>query len=1070
MGNNQSSCCFASPAEKYEVPILPAQQDGAPKATDDNLKSVPKPGETAAGATGTDGGASSVNIASATAGTFATTDPNLVAPELAPEMGLPYQFHHCGPPLPPCDDMRLRTINALKTAGSVKMDADAIDAPPDPEIASILKLVQSIFEAPAALVALFDDRRIFIRDAEGAFKRGDFPWRWSFCGWTMASRNDQIMVIPDALKDARFCNNEMVRGGPGVRFYCGTPLIASNGHRIGTLCFADVKPREFDASRCVVLNNLAELVVRHLEKDIALQLRAHDNNSLAAAYGNLRRTLDCFDHCVALVDTSAAGWRILFVNNPACKMLGIERESLQGSFLSRLLADVDGSMLPTDTHEKAAAQGREFQVNSRLTREVTEELDEKEKSTALVTKEHRYLLTFRPASREDLDEGTLSIGVPSFIPTNAKLLEGTAGDSGSLASATSSVGAAQRRPDRLYFMLMQDAVKLEAERAAAKAKAEAEAKVAAASMLTPGGSSNATSSAFSTDRDLQQPPESINGLSMGHLLGKGAYGSVYHGTWYGTSVAVKIIDEELPSGAESIAPPIEAILSKELRHPHIVATLRCARRIINPSGSSHGVSSTTGRLSRAALTGGGVTMTSGGNHSRGGFSDDTARTASTLDNTSAAGVAAGGSCVQPHTAVAGNAQPSDGWLADEMPRSSPNGTAAPVVAAAKKQSGGSDGTAASGFTAAGTSGAMTGSGSGSGIGASTAAESMAGDSSHVTNSAKAGSELSVNASANAPEKRRADISLAAGGSLAEGKAAHLRSASAAAPHGPEGTAVAAAPAEPAERTSAEDSEEYDDFNCAGGDSNMSPFMMAPGSAPPQDSAPRGGPGRGGSEHWPHDEVLVRHQTWLIMEYCDRGCLQDAVDRGWLRVSSALESSGPRMDAVLATAVELASALAFLHSKDIVHGDMSAWNIMLCTSGATATVGGRGFVAKIADFGLARHLDIRTKIETRTYGTLTHMPPEALRDGVMSKATDVYSLGVLLWQLYTSSRPWAGLRHGQIIVMVVTQRARLRFPDGTPPAYEALALACMEHDPKKRPAIEAVLAELEVMRNDWVTTS
>ncbi len=118
----------------------------------------------------------------------------------------------------------------------------------------------------------------------------------------------------------------MVRGGPGVRFYVGTPLIASNGHRIGTLCFADTRPRDFDASRCVVLNNLAELVVRHLEKDIALQLRAHDNNSLAAAYGNLRRTLDCFDHCVALVDTSTAGWRILFVNNPACKMLGEQQQ------------------------------------------------------------------------------------------------------------------------------------------------------------------------------------------------------------------------------------------------------------------------------------------------------------------------------------------------------------------------------------------------------------------------------------------------------------------------------------------------------------------------------------------------------------------------------------------------------------------------------------------------------------------------------------------------------------------------------------------------------------------------
>ncbi|KAG2432963.1 hypothetical protein HXX76_008691 [Chlamydomonas incerta] len=1024
-----------------------------------------------AGAKGSDGGASaSVNIASAPAGVFATTDPSIVAPELAPEMGLPYQFHHCGPPLPPCDDMRLRTINALKTAGSVKMDADAIDAPPDPEIASILKLVQSIFEAPAALVALFDDRRIFIRDAEGAFKRGDFPWRWSFCGWTMASRNDQIMVIPDALKDARFCNNEMVRGGPGVRFYCGTPLIASNGHRIGTLCFADTKPREFDASRCVVLNNLAELVVRHLEKDIALQLRAHDNNSLAAAYGNLRRTLDCFDHCVALVDTSAAGWRILFVNNPTCKMLGIERESLQGSFLSRLLADVDGSMLPTDTHEKAAAQGREFQVSARLTPAVTEELDLKDKSGALVTKDYRYLLTFRPASREDLDEGSISIGVPSFIPTQAKMLEGAASaaasDSGNLSlSANSSVGAAQRRPDRLYFMLMQDAVKLEAERAAAKAKAEAEAKAAAASMLTPGGSSTATSTAFSTDRDLQQPPESINGLSMGHLLGKGAYGSVYYGTWYGTPVAVKIIDEELPPGAESIAPPIEAILSKELRHPHIVATLRCARRIINPSGSSHAVSS-TGGMSRAALTGGVVGTTSSGNNSRGAFSDDTARAMSTAAGVVDGAAAAAGSCVLPRTAAAGTVQPSDGWLPDEMPRSSPNGSSPNGGAMAKKQSGASESTA-------GSSVAVPGSGSGSGTGATTAVGSTATDSPLVNNSANGGSELSANASANASENRWAIINLAAGGSLAEGKKARRRSTSAA-PADPEAAAAAATtvaadataePAGPQEPTSTDDSEAYDDFNCAGRDSNMSPFMMPPGSAPPQDSGGRGGPGRGGSEHWPHEDVLVRHQTWLIMEYCDRGCLQDAVDRGWLRVSPALESSGPRMDAVLATAVELASALAFLHSKDIVHGDMSAWNVMLCTSGSTAAVGGRGFVAKIADFGLARHLDIRTKIETRTYGTLTHMPPETLRDGVISKATDVYSLGVLLWQLYTSSRPWAGLRHGQIIVMVVTQGAKLRFPPGAPSAYESLALACMDYDVKKRPVIEAVLAELEAIRRE-----
>jgi hypothetical protein len=114
-----------------------------------------------------------------------------------------------------------------------------IEAPPDPEIENILKLVLSIFQAslmqlqenrsppqfaqkrlargggwrqqssfprsrtlgpscsqqvPNALVALFDERRIFIRESQGCFQRGDFPWRHSFCGWTLASQSDTVSV------------------------------------------------------------------------------------------------------------------------------------------------------------------------------------------------------------------------------------------------------------------------------------------------------------------------------------------------------------------------------------------------------------------------------------------------------------------------------------------------------------------------------------------------------------------------------------------------------------------------------------------------------------------------------------------------------------------------------------------------------------------------------------------------------------------------------------------------------------------------------------------------------------
>lgn len=71
-----------------------------------------------------------------------------------------------------------------------------------------------------------------------------------------------------------------------------------------------------------------------------------------------------------------------------------------------------------------------------------------------------------------------------------------------------------------------------------------------------------------------------------------------------------------------------------------------------------------------------------------------------------------------------------------------------------------------------------------------------------------------------------------------------------------------------------------------------------------------------------------------------------MDRGWLRSGASCLSSMPRMDAVVGTAAEMASALSFLHARGIVHGDLSAWNVLLCTSGSSAAVGNRGFVAKV----------------------------------------------------------------------------------------------------------------------------
>lgn len=59
----------------------------------------------------------------------------------------------------------------------------------------------------------------------------------------------------------------------GILSYIGTPLVASNGHRIGTLCFLDVKVRVITAAQVAVVNSFSELIVRELERQVQLRYR-----------------------------------------------------------------------------------------------------------------------------------------------------------------------------------------------------------------------------------------------------------------------------------------------------------------------------------------------------------------------------------------------------------------------------------------------------------------------------------------------------------------------------------------------------------------------------------------------------------------------------------------------------------------------------------------------------------------------------------------------------------------------------------------------------------------------------
>jgi len=161
--------------------------------------------------------------------------------------------------------------------------------------------------------------------------------------------------------------------------------------------------------------------------------------------------------------------------------------------------------------------------------------------------------------------------------------------------------------------------------------------------------------------------------------------------------------------------------------------------------------------------------------------------------------------------------------------------------------------------------------------------------------------------------------------------------------------------------------------------------------------------------------------------------------------------------ILQVSLEIASAMSHLHHLGILHSDLNGNNVLL----TKPVHGGEGFTVKVSDFGLSRVQSENKSVETETFGTVTHMPPELLCEGRLSKAADVYAFGVLMWELVTGKRPYAGLRHPQIIAQKMKDlpQYRLQWPMGANKTIKAIAQQCLLSDPHQRPSFDTLVARL-----------
>ncbi|MGC1359435.1 MAG: GAF domain-containing protein [Xanthobacteraceae bacterium] len=139
---------------------------------------------------------------------------------------------------------------------------DILDTPAEQAFDRITRIARNVFGVPISSVTFIDGHRQWFKSRQGVLEHQTCKAD-SFCN--VAIRQDEVLVVPDALNDPRFADTGLVKGAPHVRFYAGAQLRSPDGHGLGALCVIDTKPREFSANEIAILRDLGDMIMRELE-------------------------------------------------------------------------------------------------------------------------------------------------------------------------------------------------------------------------------------------------------------------------------------------------------------------------------------------------------------------------------------------------------------------------------------------------------------------------------------------------------------------------------------------------------------------------------------------------------------------------------------------------------------------------------------------------------------------------------------------------------------------------------------------------------------------------------------
>jgi len=199
----------------------------------------------------------------------------------------------------------------------------------------------------------------------------------------------------------------------------------------------------------------------------------------------------------------------------------------------------------------------------------------------------------------------------------------------------------------------------------------------------------------------------------------------------------------------------------------------------------------------------------------------------------------------------------------------------------------------------------------------------------------------------------------------------------------------------------------------------------------------------------------KEPTYLILEYVAKGKLQE-----FLRKSRAeqyygnLHGPSQKLTSrdLTSFCYQVSRGMEYLSSRKVVHRDLAARNILISDTN----------ICKVADFGFSRDVMANNIYERKSEGRLPirWMAPEALYDNVYTTKTDVWSFGVLMWEIVTlGSTPYPGMS-GSEVMKQVGEGHRLDKPDHCDREIYNMMFYCWDKDPDERPTFTSLVKDLE----------